>query len=326
MEIVILEKICRQLRLGELTEQPRPLSGGFLHKMYSLFTTQGRYAVKLLNSYIMKRETAAENFRNAEMLESMLETQAIPILSALKFGGKKMQELDGQYFYLFPWFEGKALQSDEVTVFHCRTVGESLAKLHVVDRREKPFVQDEMCIDWDLYIARLAEKNAELHELLRENRDLLYEMQEAANAAIPKMPAVETICHNDMDCKNVLWNGDQMRIIDLECLSYGSPFLEFYETALCWSGYENCAVDFGLLREFVNAYAASGGQLAADWGVIHDCNVGRLGWLAYNVQRALGIECSEEEMELGAAEVRATMPKVVYYHEMREEIGACLKG
>ena len=46
---LLLKKICRQLELGTLTAPPGPLSGGFLHKMYSLFTTKGRYAVKLLN-------------------------------------------------------------------------------------------------------------------------------------------------------------------------------------------------------------------------------------------------------------------------------------
>lgn len=35
------------------------------------------------------------------------------------------------------------------------------------------------------------------------------------------MPPLWAICHGDMDCKNVLWQGSTFRIIDLECLDYG---------------------------------------------------------------------------------------------------------
>ena len=57
MNIEILEKICQQYNLGTMECQPFPFKGGFMHKMYSLFTTTGKYAVKLLNPYVMQRET-----------------------------------------------------------------------------------------------------------------------------------------------------------------------------------------------------------------------------------------------------------------------------
>ena len=322
----LFEKICVQLQLGELTEQPRPLSGGFLHKMYSLFTTEGKYAVKLLNPYIMKRESAAANFRAAEELERMLERRELPILPALIFNGKKMQELEGQYFYLFPWFGGKALKSEAVTAYHCRKIGESLARIHGIARKEAPFVQEELRIDWDFYIQRLEAEDQELCGLLRKNRNLLYRMQDAENAARGRIPAVLAICHNDMDCKNVLWNGAQMRIIDLECLSYGSPFMELYETALCWSGYENCAIDFERLRTLISSYREAGGSLSADWAAVHDSNMGRLGWLEYNLKRALGIECAAEERAVGVSEVRATMPRIVYYDAVKEKLLEVVSG
>ena len=106
----LFEKIGAQLGLGKLTAPPAALSGGYMHKMYSLKTETGKYAIKLLNPYIMKRDTAMENFRQAERLEAKLESRGLPILPALIFEGKKMQETDGQYYYLFEFFGGKALQ------------------------------------------------------------------------------------------------------------------------------------------------------------------------------------------------------------------------
>ena len=94
METALLKKICEMLNLGALTEEPKRLSGGFLHEMVSVFTDKGKYAVKFLNPFIMQRETAMENFRTAERFEAVLEKAGLPILPALTINGKKMQEID----------------------------------------------------------------------------------------------------------------------------------------------------------------------------------------------------------------------------------------
>lgn len=338
MDQILLEKICKEYNLGELLCKPSRLTGGFTHKMYSLFTTKGKYAVKLLNPFIMKRETAMDNYRIAEGFESALEQTDIPILPALTLGGKKMQCMDGQFFYLYDWYEGKALKSEEITKEHCETIGGLLAKIHGLQLSQattegkadgaisgaEQYVRDELHIDWDDYIEKLTKKNPELSELLRENRAYLYESQDKGNEAIKKLPITVAICHNDMDSKNVLWSGQECRIIDLECLSYGSPVMELYELALCWSGYEVCNIDFSLFQSFIRAYAKAGGTLPTDWETVYYCNNGRLEWLEYNVKRALGIECSEEEIELGIEQVKETMAHVMYYHEAKKDILDCL--
>lgn len=339
MNLNFLEKICKEYNLGELLCKPSRLTGGFTHKMYSLFTTKGKYAVKLLNPFIMKRESAMNNYRTAEGFEEVLEQTDIPILPALTIDGNKMQCMDGQYFYLYEWYDGKALKSEEITVYHCEKIGEILAKIHglkspqtagvgqegVAEFREEMYERDELHIDWDGYIEKLTEKNPELSLLLRENRDLLYESQDKGNEAMKKLPATVAICHNDMDSKNVLWKETECRIIDLECLSYSSPVMELYELALCWSGYEACNIDFRLFQSFLRAYENAGGMLPTDWETVYYSNNGRLEWLEYNIKRALGIECSEEEIELGVGQVKETVAHVIYYHEVKESILNCVE-
>jgi len=340
MERKFLERICSEYDLGELLCKPTRLTGGFMHKMYSLFTTNGKYAIKLLNPYVMQRETAAENYRIAEGLERKLEQTDIPILPALTFDGKKMQCIDGQYFYLYQWYDGKALKSEEITPYHCEKIGGILADIHglklprvtgagtevVPECRDEKYKREELHIDWDGYIEKLAAKNTELSKLLRENRTLLYESQDKGNEAIKKLSTTVAICHNDMDSKNVLWSGEECRIIDLECLSYSSPVMELYELALCWSGYEVCNIDYNLFRSFILAYAEAGGELPTDWKAVYYSNNGRLEWLEYNVKRALGIECSEEEIEMGVEQVKETVAHVIYYHEAKKDILDCLEN
>lgn len=119
--------------MGEIISEPEQLKGGFMHKMYSLFTTKGKYAIKLLDSYVMKRDTVFKNYRIAKELEAKLEETDIPILPALTFNGKKIQEIDGQYFYLFDFYEGKSLKGEEITNEHCKKTGKVLAKIHNIE-------------------------------------------------------------------------------------------------------------------------------------------------------------------------------------------------
>jgi Ser/Thr protein kinase RdoA (MazF antagonist) len=325
MQITIFEKICNQFSLGTLKSLPTPLTGGFMHKMYSLFTTTGKYAVKLLNPHVMQRETAQANYRNAEQIESVLEKHSIPILPALEFCGNKMQEIDGQFFYVFNWYDGKALKGSEIKEYHCDKIGTVLADIHNLDKKSMPYQRDEIHINWTFYISRMKEENRELHQLLNENCHLLYDSQEKGNKAIKNLDPILSICHNDMDCKNVLWNGENYRIIDLECLSYSNPALELFELALYWSGYEDCNINFNLFRKFTEAYLNAGGIKPTNWEVIYNSNYGRLEWLEYNIKRVLGMDCGADEKEIGISEVKNTVAHVIYYHGIEETILDILK-
>ena len=94
--------------------------------------------------------------------------------------------------------------------------------------------------------------------------------------------------------------------------------------ALCWSGYENCNINFNLFKTLIKSYADNGGELPDDWEIIYYSSYGRLEWLEYNVKRALGNDCGEDEIEIGISEVRETMEHIVYYYGVRDEILECL--
>lgn len=129
-------KAAKRLGLGELTAPPERVAGGFLHRMYRLETGAGKYALKALNPEIMKRPEAMGNYRRAEEIERLLWEQGIPMIPALERDGRKMQCLEGQYYYLFDWSEGKALGWHEIEEKHCRTIGRLLARIHKVPCRK----------------------------------------------------------------------------------------------------------------------------------------------------------------------------------------------
>lgn len=303
-----------------LKEEPIPLTGGLMHKMYRLSTDRGDLALKVLNGEIMKRPAAPGNFAQAERLEAILEERRLPIVPAMTLNGRKMQEMDGAFFYLYDYYPGKQLRHEEITEYHCAEIGKALAAIHAVDWKTGAGEARFLDIDWEGYLEKSRTAHPELHALLSERLQLILQSQEDGNRAGKLLPRVSAICHNDMDCKNVLWNGRDFRIIDLECLSYQQPMMEVYETALCWAGYEEGRMDFGLFQAFLRGYAENGGALPTDWETLYACNNGRLEWLEYSVKRALGLEGGEEEKALGLDQARQTLGQIALYAEQKERI------
>lgn len=322
---ILFENITRTLHIGNLLQDPEQVQGGLMHKMYRIQTAQGTYAVKLLNPTIMKRPEARNNYDEADRLETIIQEAHVPIVSALIFDNKKRQEVDGQYFYVYNWYNGKTLKDKQITIHHCQKIGKVLSQIHKIDRKNKSHQYSLIKIDWNYYLLLAKAQNSAVFDLLSANKELLCAIQNYGNTAIQTIPAIVSICHNDMDCKNVLWSNNDFRIIDLECLSYANPFLELFELALCWSGYDTCNIDFKLFRAFIVAYFDGYSIPKLDWESLYYSNYRRLEWLEYNVKRALLIDCDTiQEQEIGIEQVKITIAQVIYYHHAKAKIISCL--
>lgn len=214
------------------------------------------------------------------------------------------------------------MKDGEIKSIHCEKIGEVLAKIHNIDLKNEPFEQNEMHIDWQKYIDLAKDMDSPIYDYIKDYADLFNDSMTKGNEAIKKLPPVKAICHNDMDSKNVLWLGDEFKLIDLECLGYSNPYLELFELALCWSSYESCNIDFNLFNTFINSYFDNTNLDAnVDWEALYYCNNGRLGWLEYNIKRALMLECdTEEEQKLGISEVKETVEHILYYDKVKDEI------
>ena len=313
---------AEDLQLGKVMEEPVQVTGGFMHRMFKLVTEKGKYAVKLLNPNVMKRSDAMVNYKNADDIEEILKQNNIPAVYALEFNDRKMQELNGQYYYIFNWYDGKSLKDDEIKTFHCEKLGETLAEIHNIDLKNEPFERGEIHIDWQRYISLAKEMNSPIYDIIKDNAELFCDSMHKGNMAIKELPPVKAVCHNDMDSKNVLWLGDEFKLIDLECLGYSNPYLELFELALCWSGYESCNINFDLFNVFFKAYFNNTKlDTDIDREAMYYSNFGRLEWLEYNIKRALMIECDNaEEQQLGISEVRETVNHIIYYDKIKTKI------
>lgn len=319
------ENLCNNLNLGQIVHGPEAISGGLLHRMYAIETTQGKYAVKALNPQIMLRPTAMQNYINSEQVAN-IASNIVPALPAKKFNGIFMQEFDNQYYLVFNWVDGKSLKPNEIKTIHSEKIGAILADLHMIDFSKLGIVDhcsdNTQLIDWNYYLRKGQEDKTVWVSLLMETVDELYDWNTQANRSAKQLSSEMVISHRDLDSKNVMWTKDEPIIIDWESVGYINPMHELIETAIYWSEDEVGNIDKERFLTFINGYRKKYGALKANWAmVLANGFLGKLGWLEYSLKRSLWIECTdEEEQQMGTSQVTETINTIRRYADKIPEL------
>ncbi len=320
----MITDLMKKCGLGEVLSQVEPVAGGFMHRMYKVKTDVGVYAVKHLNPEIMKREEAHDNFRRAEEIELLLEREKLPIVPAMVLSGKKMQEIAGNYFYIFRWQEGRITDWDNISLEQCHMAGSILGKMHGICPRNVAHKEPELSnINWQEYVKRAVTEKNEIATVLEDNLQLLIQAEEALNEARRSLPDILCISNEDMDPK--MWENGKAWVIDLECLDYGNPISHALQLALQWSGIVSCNMDVERIVAFFEGYLASYDNCFRGYSDVFGLAYTWVEWLESNIQRALGECVDEAERTLGIAEVKNTIGRIKYIHNAEKEIRAVLE-
>ena len=332
----LITQLFETLSLGEVISPVTPVSGGFMHRMYKVCTADHSYAVKHLNPEIMKRPAAMENYKKAEQLEAILDKAGIPIVAALVFDGKKMQEFQGNYFYIFDWHNGIITDWNNITAEQCWKAGNIQGRIHaIVMGRSEPTEATSpvlSAIDWKEYLAKATSTATgagtpvkEVESLLKENLPLLEYAQSELNKARQSLPNITTIIDEDMDPKNVMWDNNEPVVIDLECLDYGNPVSSAIQLSLQWSGITLCDFDEEKQKAFFEGYFAAYDNGFRNYKNVFGLTYTWIEWLEFNIQRALGASQDKAEQEMGLTEVKNTINRIKYIHQMEDKIKSNLK-
>lgn len=125
----LLQKVLQEMDLGTLKGPPCRVAGGLMHTMYAAVTERGKYAVKVLNPAVMKREKALENTIFSEIIAREL-SKKIPAVPAICKNGEAVLARNGCYYMVFPWQSGKSVFAKEITPLHCERIGGILGAIH----------------------------------------------------------------------------------------------------------------------------------------------------------------------------------------------------
>ena len=315
-----IEKFCTEFDLGNVLNITK-LTGGLMHKMFKVKTNKGIYCIKVLNPEVMSREEAYDNFVLAEKISNFAKEKGIPVSNALTIKDNFINKFDGYYYMVFDFVNGKVLTDDEITVNHCKKIGNILAKLHSLDYKEigleSNITEYKRLYDWESYINNPNFNNMPYKELYLVNYKKYNSMLKRANERFNDSNKKYAICHRDMDPKNVMWDNDNPIIIDWECAGVSNPERELLEDALCWSGFLSNNFDEDKFTAFIKEYTKIIPFEHNRYNTICGNLVGRFGWLKYNLERSLGIVSNEEEeINLAKNEVIKTIDEINRYLDL----------
>ena len=316
-----IEKFCERYNFGKVINITK-ITGGLMHKMFKVETDKGIYCIKVLNKEIMSREEAYNNFVVSEKVSNLAKKNNIPVSSSLDIEGNYLTKFDDMYYMVFDYVNGKTLKDDEITVEHCKKIGNVLAHLHLLDYKEiglEPnIVKYKRLYDWESYIQNDNFNNMQYKELYLKNYKKYNSILRRANERFNESNINQTLCHRDMDPKNVMWDNDNPIIIDWECANVSNPERELLEDALCWSGFLSDNFNEEKFSAMFEEYSKYRSINNIDWyDVICGNLVGRFGWLKYNLERSLGIISDDkEEMTLAEQEVIKTIDEINRYLEL----------
>ena len=339
-----LNNLCKKYHLGTLMESPEMITGGLMHRMYRVTTTSGQYAIKALNPDIMKRSKALGNMIFSEIVAHKLMDE-IPLVAAKEFEGKHVLEDSGYYYMIFEWLEGRSVFGQEITPAHCKQIGQILGRIHGADIQVDAMEQekeDREPFDWEgllEYARSLARKEqpqseadssvAEAKEcasILEKYLEALQNWDQAVVAGRQQVSGQQVISHRDLDPKNVMWQGEgpdaKAYIIDWEAAGPVNPYQELVEVLNYWTTDEAGGYDRDKFVALMGTYRESMPLDGVDWDVILSCSMdGMLGWLAYNVKRALGLEGSDtEDRKAGLQQMQGTIQELKQYDERIKQL------
>lgn len=148
--------------LGTVIRSITKITGGLSHKMYKVVTDKGTFAIKELNSGVMKRQEAYSNFIFSEKVTNIVKENHINAIGAIKLKNNDIiKKINNKFFMVFDRVDGKTLKAEEITEKHCEIIGEILAKIHNIDftkiednARKKINIEQ---YEWDKYL-KLAKK------------------------------------------------------------------------------------------------------------------------------------------------------------------------
>ena len=315
----LIESFCHAYGLGSLLAEPEPVTGGLMHAMYRVRTSQGDYAVKALNADIMQRPTAYQNMVNSEIVSSALR-ETVPLVAARAFGGKHVIQYEGAFWMVFDWLEGKSVYPPDLTETHCAVVGDLLGRIHTAQIHVESIARDHEArqpFAWHEMLAAAKQENAECYSRLQDYMDEIIRWDHALCTCWPLVQSRQVISHRDLDPKNILWKDGQPFIIDWEAAGYVNPLQELMEVLAYWIVEPDGRYSRTKFGAMLKGYAAHCDLAGADWeAALSASYAGMLGWLAYNVRRAAGLEGSgpNDRME-GNAQVRQTIGDLLQYQK-----------
>lgn len=311
MSRTLWENITAAYGLGPSDGPPQAVPGGLKHRLYHAQTTQGDYAVKVLNPQMLWEPGRLARYERAEQIAQAAARAGLPIVLALPGPGGPVQAVGPVTVMVFPWVSGTTLPPHPAPPDAARQIGALLGRLHAlapdVSGLEPPLAPRFSGAHWAALARRARADGVVWAEAVSDALPELSVWSADAQKAREALGDGWTATHRDMDQKNVLWSSPQTpHLLDWEEAGAMIPALEVMGAALNWAGQAAGPPAEAPFAAFLDGYQSAA---PLDRTALRHAAVAVLDkwlvWLDFNLRRSLRAAETppdEQAMACGAAE------------------------
>lgn len=323
-----INAIAKHYQLGRVLSAPSPLYGGRLHQQWKVCTDAGNFAIKCLNTTIMRKPNAAAIYRQSEQI-AMAYSETIHTVHAIHIKNDALFYINNHAYLVYPYIDGSHLLPNDVEKSHVQIISKTLAMMHTGKKYicESPGIE-QVIFTADMisnFIQKLEHIEPIISKALNENTTLIIHIMSAYHKMKNFLSADIVISHRDLDINNVLWIKDFYYIIDWEYAGRINRSFDLVSTAVYWSIDKDYTINQTHFDLFITQYQQHSactitreqlqkGYIAmlASW--IH--------WLMFNMERLINNPKSSHEYQTGLTEVRLSLNVLPYtYHQQTRCLG-----
>ena len=302
-DTVFWEQVCRNYGFGELLAAPRPVAGGFQHRMWRVDTSAGPFAVKILHARCAEDPDCRRRCFGGERIARRAADADLPAVAALESPEGPLRRFGGAAVLCYGWEEGTTLPPTPAPPARAGLIGGLLGRLHALNLPwgddSPPSSECFPAQHWHDLAQRVKDERLSLAFALPD----LLAWNEATREATDQLNQGWVVSHRDLDQKNVLWRAAAPRLLDWEAAGPVHPALEVMGTALNWAGQSAGPPDQAVFRAFLAGYRRQAPLDADALGHAATAVLGKwLVWLEVCLRRALDAAVPEEQTAaLGSA-------------------------
>lgn len=246
-EIIQIEK---NYSLKVNSKEIIPVSGGDVNQTYQIQTSENKYIVKKID---LKKHTKKYRASEEDIKKSICFAEDIcqeqkrlgNVAPAVKGNSGIFLEVQHNLLILYPFVKGQIFENEKITNDMVTLISRRLYSLHhekiaydiTFSRKKNSYITaggQQIATHHLWHKLQPIVKHLPFFPRFKATFQFITENQEALLHSIQSM-SVESVCHNDLKPKNVLWGGDKNYwIIDWEAACDFDHRVDYLDTLLAW--------------------------------------------------------------------------------------------
>lgn len=251
------------------------------NNVYKITTATKIYILKKYSKFAIKNKKEL-NIRNTQInISAEFNRLGIKTILPLKFEKEYFIYYKKNYYLIYNFYDYKVILANELTLQNIKILADTQAEIHKLNLKNnirchyKP-----ININLSKYIKKYS-NFSNIQKILNNNLIELKELIKNCNNNLNIMKENLCVSHNDYKLKNILWNQEEIYLIDFDACGLSNPTVSLIESAFSLSLIDN-KINLEYYKEYLKEYIKTYGIIKDNYEeAIMVAMNGKLQWLEY---------------------------------------------